>query len=213
MAGWALGLSLLLCVPFAPLVGLGLGIAVLVRARDGRDHGAGMAIGATVIGSLYLLATIGLFAWGVVVGVQEELAGPERGEDGQVVDEGEIYIDELRVGDCVSRFERAENLDPDESPTGLVTVVHCDDLHLAEVFHIYDIEPDDYSDQEALDRASVEGCLPAYRTYVGKAFQRSRLELVYYNPTKDDLLFDGDQVICLVVGPALSTRMLEDSRR
>jgi hypothetical protein len=215
MAGWGLGLSLLICVPFAPLVGLVLGIVVLVRARDGRDHGKGLGVAAVVIGGLYLVAALGLVVFGFVAAIREEFDEPERDEAGVIQHEQEIQARHLRVGDCVSRMELAEELEPGESPTGLVTVVPCSSLHHSEVFHVYDIEPDDYPDQDALDLASVEGCLPEFKAYVGRPFHRSSLELNYYGPTKDWAPLADNRVTCLVSTPAghLSGNMLEDSRR
>ena len=213
LATWGLALSLLWCVPFAPVVGLGLGIAALVRGGDGQDHGRGRAVAAVVIGSISLLITVVLLAVGIVEGVRENIEGPERDESGQLEDPGEIFVDELRVGDCVAAFERVEDLAPGDDPTGLVTVVRCDEPHLAEVFHRFTIDPDDYSSQSALDRAAEDGCIGRFGQYVGKDYLRSTLELNYYSPNKGEGLFEGDRVICLVTGPSLSTHMLEGSRQ
>ena len=60
-----------------------------------------MAIAATVIRGLYLLGSIGLFAFGVVEGFQEGFDDePERDATGEVVEGGDLLPSKLRVGDC-----------------------------------------------------------------------------------------------------------------
>lgn len=211
MATLSLVLSLLFFVPFAPVVGLVLGIVVLVRAHNGHDHGKGRAIAATVIGSLYVVSLGGA----LVLGVVKAWNGPtaERDEDGAVTESTEVDVRNLEEGDCVLRMQYVEDLEPDEAATGLVTVVPCAEPHKSEVFEIYQIDPDDYPDQESLDRASLDGCLPAYADYVGRSFQGSTLDLDYFNPAKGALI-DDDQVVCLVTSPSgPTTEMLAGSRR
>lgn len=211
MATLSLVLSLLFFVPFAPLVGLVLGIVVLVRARGSHDHGKGRAIAATVIGTLYLLSLVGAVALGVV----QAWNGPaaERDDDGAVTESSEVDIANLEEGDCVLRMQHVEDLEPGEAATGLVAAVPCAEPHLAEVFLIYEIDPDGYPDQETLDRAALDGCLPAFADYVGRSFERSRLDLNYYNPSKEGR-FGDDRVICLVTSSdGLTSEMLADSRR
>lgn len=65
MAITALVLSFLVCIPILPIVAIVLAIIVLVRGRDGRNHGKGLAIGALVVAPLLLigatLAVIGIY--------------------------------------------------------------------------------------------------------------------------------------------------------
>ncbi|HET9420138.1 MAG TPA: DUF4190 domain-containing protein [Nocardioides sp.] len=216
MAGWALGLSLLLCVPFAPLVGLGLGIAVLVRSQDGRDHGRGMAIAATVIGSLYLLGSIGLFVFGVVEGFREGFEDePERNESGEVVEGGDLIPSKLRVGDCFNE-PQIDDLNANEQiETELVDVVPCGGPHDAEIYHSFQLTGSEYPGQGAIDRAA-RACVPEFKEFVGLSYAQSRLDFVYYFPTQESWDYLDDRgIACAAIDPRRGrvSGSLKDTRR
>jgi len=216
MAGWALGLSLLLCIPLAPLVGLGLGIAVLVRSQHGFDHGKGMAIAATVIGSLYLLGSIGLFALGVVEGFRDGFEDePERNESGEVVEGGDLTPSKLRVGDCFNE-PRIGDLDPTEQiETELVDVVPCRGPHDAEIYHSFQLSGSEYPGQDFIDR-QAQACVPEFKEFVGLAYTRSRLEFAFYFPTEESWdILDDRGIACVVIDPVRGkvNGSLEGSRR
>ncbi|WP_341231452.1 DUF4190 domain-containing protein [Nocardioides salarius] len=116
MAITSLALSLLFCVPFvAAIASIVLGVIVLGRSKDGRDHGRGMAIAGIVISTVVMLATVALLVVAVVLGLNTF-------KD----------VNDLAVGDCIS----ADNLvDPDveDEGFGLMTIESCSDEHDAEV--------------------------------------------------------------------------------
>lgn len=98
MAGWALALSLLPCfTPVGQLVALGLAIAVLVKSRDGRDHGRGMAVAGLVISILVLVAIVAYVVITVVSYWKDGWDETERDADGRVTEAGLVSIDRLRV--------------------------------------------------------------------------------------------------------------------
>jgi len=123
MAGWALGLSLVFCVPLLPLVGVILGIVVLARGSDGRDHGKGLAIAAVVVGSLAMLLQVIGFAGGVIDAIGEGKDGTTRDESGDVVEGGEMLPAKLRVGDCFDD-EALRNAGKDQIESGVVQGVY-----------------------------------------------------------------------------------------
>lgn len=219
MAGWSLGLALVFCLwPLTSLISIGLAIAALVRSRDGVDHGKKLAIAALIVDGLVLLALAGVFATGLAIGIRDVVEGTDesrRDEAGEVVGSGEVDYLRLRTGDCVAQLQRVEELEPGETGTGVVTVVPCDEPHVAEVFDTYELDPEGYSDQQAIDAAAEQGCLPAYETYVGRDYRRSRLQLLYFNPSADQGLVKDSLVVCLVgtqSGEA-TTGPLKGSRR
>lgn len=115
MAITSLALSFLFCVPFvAAIASIVLGVVVLARSKDGRDHGRGMAIAGIVISTLVMLATIAVLVVAVVLGLNTFKS-----------------VNDLAVGDCIS----AEGLvgpDADEG-FGFITIGDCTDEHDAEV--------------------------------------------------------------------------------
>lgn len=216
MAGWGLGLSLALCIPFAPIVGAALGIAVLVRSQDGRDHGKGMAIAATVIGGLYLLGSIGLFAFGVVEGFQEGFDDePERDATGEVVEGGDLLPSKLRVGDCFDEPQLEDLGATEQIETELVDVVPCRGPHDAEVYHSFQLTGSDYPGQGFIDQ-QARACVQEFKEFVGVTYTRSRLDFVYYFPTEESWNFLDDRgITCVVIDPVGGpvSGSLEGSRR
>ena len=79
-------------------------------------------------------------------------------------------------------MQYVEELEAGEIPLGEVTAVPCDEPHRSEVIDIYDLDPDGYKNQRALDREALAGCLPAFKEYVGVPYRRSGLEITYYSP-------------------------------
>ncbi|KAA1425660.1 DUF4190 domain-containing protein [Nocardioides antri] len=198
MAGWALTLSLLFCIPFAFLVAIGLAIAVLVRAADGGDHGRGRAIAALVISGLLVIANIAYVVVVVVNGVDTT----ERDEDGRVTEAGTVTLDKLRVGDCFNepRLDDIPTDGSDGEASATVTVVPCAQEHQAEVYHIITLESDDYPGQKALDRRSLD-CYTAFKDYVGIAYRRSKLDFVMHFPSKMTWRFGDRTILCSLARP------------
>lgn len=124
MAITSLVLSLLFCVPFlAAIVSIVLGVVVLGRSRDGRDHGRGMAIAGIVISTLVLLATVALLVVAVVLGISS------------LKD-----VNDLQRGDCIS----ADTLtDGDAEGFGQITVGSCTDEHDAEVVAVKTLDAEE----------------------------------------------------------------------
>jgi hypothetical protein len=207
MAGWGLGLSLLICIPFAPIVGLGLGIAVLVRAQgdrvEGQDHGRGKAIAATVIGALYVLVFVGAVVVGVVTGFQEGFDDdPDRDETtGEVTESGDLLPAKLRIGDCFNEPELDELGATEQFEVDQVAVVPCSEPHDAEVYHSFQLTDGEYPGQAEIDLKAA-ACLKEYKKYVGVGYTRSQLDFVYYFPTQQSWDFLDDRgIVCSLFDP------------
>lgn len=99
--------SLVCCLPIATV----LGIIVLRRSKDGRDHGKGLAIAAIVINVIVMLASVAIFAALVVFGSQVRA------------------VSDLEPGDCIS----ADGLRGDGESFGTITEQECTESHDAEV--------------------------------------------------------------------------------
>lgn len=127
MAIAALVLSFLACTVIAGIVSIVLAIIVLVRGKDGRNHGKGLAIGAIIVSVLVMAVTAVVVAAGVVF-VQEQ------------------SIDNLKVGECFN----ADDLDDENARyIGIIDKVSCDDAHDAEVVTTGELttaEADDFVD-------------------------------------------------------------------
>lgn len=133
MAIAALVLSFLACTVIAGIVSIVLAIVVLVRGKDGRNHGKGLAISAIIVSVLVMIVTAVVVAAGVVF-VEEQ------------------SIDNLKVGECFN----ADDLD-DESVdyVGLIDKVSCNDAHDAEV-----VSTGELTATEAADFVNAYDCSP-----------------------------------------------------
>lgn len=166
MAGWALGLSLVPCVS---LVGLVLGIVVLVRSRDGRDHGKGLAIAALVASGLWVLVA----ACGVALGVAAEDPAPSGPRT--------ISIEDLALGDCFD----LPALDPASREfveLDQVTKRTCSNPHQWEFFARQQLAGSAYPGQSEAAAEMEAFCIDEFGHFVGRNYNRSELALQYTIP-------------------------------
>jgi hypothetical protein len=126
MAITSLVLAVLGCFAITWLVSVVLAIIVLVKGKDGRAHGKGLAIAALVIDALYVLALIAVVVIAVVVGPG-------------------TTVDDLKTGDCITASGLSDNSDTVDS----IKVVNCTTSHDGEVLFTKSLsqdEADSYSD-------------------------------------------------------------------
>lgn len=107
----------------------------------------------------------------------------------------------LQVGDCVAEIDTAAGEVIDSLP-----VVPCGEPHRLEVYHAFDIPDGSYpGDTEMFERAA-EGCLAAFRRFVGIDFSESVYDVNPIRPTPESwaeiddrevlcALFEGDGVV------------------
>jgi hypothetical protein len=112
MAIAALVLAILGCTCITLLVAVPLAIIVLLRGRDGRNHGKGLAIAALVISALYVIG--GVIGGAAVYNYAKDLKGPN----------------DLKAGDCIT----AHGLNDTKADTiDTIKTVSCSDDHDGEV--------------------------------------------------------------------------------
>lgn len=136
MAITALILSLLCCFP----IGLILAIVVLVRSRDGRNHGKGLAIGA-VVASIVSVVALSAGVYGLTQVDWDEFTPVEQLKTGEclnasnLTDDSEDFVEDIEEVDCASPHDAevlvtkeltqddAENYEPESSTlcTDLIT--------------------------------------------------------------------------------------------
>lgn len=100
---------------------------------------------------------------------------------------------ELAVGDCLVVGDEV-----DEAGMGEVTRVDCDEPHDLEVFHLFDLAPDETSGDARIERVA-EVCLgEAFTSYVGVPADRSPLRLFPLPPSPDEVARGDREVACAV---------------
>ena len=174
MAITALVLSILGCTCIGALVAIPLAIVVLVRGRDGRNHGKGFAIAALIISVVSLI--------GLAIGGYLLYDYAKEFKD----------VDSLKAGDCIT----AKGL-TDESETGVTQIrsVGCSDRHDGEVLSTGSLtseEADSYG-----ETSPVDVCTPSV-TEAGSADLLADPELVVIALTQDSSPASGDKLVCVI---------------
>ena len=133
---------------------------------------------------------------------------PERSEDGDVTETTEgVSVLHLQQGDCTGELSESEVTEVD--------VIPCDEAHVNEVYHAYDIEGDEFPGDDQVNEGAVEACSAEFEPFVGVGYNDSDLEVNYLVPTQES--WDGDDdrsVLCFVYDPqGDSTGSLEGAAR
>jgi hypothetical protein len=174
MAIAALISSLLGCTCIGALVAIPLAIVVLVRSRDGRNHGKGLAIAALIISALYIV--------GLVIGGYA------------VYDYAKDFknVEDLKAGQCIT----ADGL-TDETATGVTQIksVSCSTRHDGEVLATSQLtgdEADGFGDSSALDLCTT----PV--TEAGSGDLLANPDLLMVALTQEASPASGDKLVCVI---------------
>lgn len=195
MSIWALVLAVIPAV-LTWIVSVVLAVIVLSHSKDGRDHGKGMAIAALIIVPVWIVITIVIIAASVA-------GTAERDASGTVTKAGDVSVQSLKPGDCISK-------DLGEEAILTVPVVPCSDPHRQEAYASFTLPAGDFPGQDEVDRLTEGGCLKRFASYVGVPADESDLEIVYLSPWEDSWDIDRG-VTCLVSTGSTSTGSLKDS--
>src|SRR3972149_3983968 len=92
--------------------------------------------------------------------------GAERDSSGRVIEEADVVLSALRVGDCFSDYK-----DPLASSTDVAAVrlVPCDRIHTYELYHVFKVgrDTDAWPGTQALIALVQKECYAAFEPYVG----------------------------------------------
>ncbi|WNB85466.1 DUF4190 domain-containing protein [Cellulomonas sp. ATA003] len=127
------------------VVGIGLGIAAIVRARRGRTTGRGLAVAGVVIGAVWTVAQVVVVTSLVVSHLATrplpEVDGPQS-----------AHVAQVATGHCLSEL-------PADGDVGPVEVVPCDQPHAAQVISEYRFADDAvWPGQDGAHRLVAGGC-------------------------------------------------------
>lgn len=116
---------------------------------------------------------------------------PRDEDTNEVVEESNIDIFSLKVGDCKMEDPSGEISDTD--------VVPCSDPHDEEVYFEFELEGDEFPESTAIDAEGEAKCLPAFEEYVGAAYDVSTLALFWITPTQETWDQLNDRVVQCVL--------------
>jgi hypothetical protein len=171
MAITALVLSFLCCFP----IGLILAIVVLVRSRDGRNHGKGLAIGAVIV-SIVSAISIGVGTYALTQVDWDSLAP----------------VEQLETGECLN----ASNLtDESEDFVEDIDEVSCTDPHDAEVLATKELTADE---AETYDAGS-DMCTQLLESE--GVMSKVGPDVSYFGLTSSEEPNAGDKLVCIAYRP------------
>jgi hypothetical protein len=170
MAVTALVSSLLCCTP----VGFVLGLLVVLRSRDGRNHGKGLGIAAMVIS---VLLTIGIAAAGYGLS--------------QVDWDDLLPVENLEAGECFN----ADNLaDDDADFVENIDEVSCSSPHDAEVLVTKELTADDAESYDPADSSLCSDLISADEALVAKLQDAN---IGTFGLTQGESPNAGDKLVCV----------------
>lgn len=109
---------------------------------------------------------------------------------------GPVSVFELEVGQC---FEESTV----EGQFSEVTLVNCDEPHLAEVFALLDhpaAPGEAYPGQDAVSSFASDECVARFEPYVGQTYELSAIFFTSFTPTEGSWEQGDREIVCLLVG-------------
>jgi Septum formation len=155
---------------------------------------------------------IGLIVFLVIAlggGISSWFFGADRGETGEIAKPGDLTATDLRVGDCFDlKDPNAEEIDD-------VAARPCAQAHEFEMFFIGSMPEGPYPSQSAFDAFLDTHCVPAFRDYIGKAYEDSALDVYWLVPTTEGWGLGNRSIQCAVFHPEIHqlTESLMGSKR
>lgn len=150
--------------------------------------------------STFVLASAALLALGLsgCSGINRMLSGETRDEgSGTITDGGTTDVFQLRVGDCLSN-----EVEEKATQMSKVATVPCSVPHTYEVFqNLTMADADGYPGDEAADKQAMTGCIRAFETFTGIAYQDSTYDFSDYYPSQESWSGGDRSITCLIADP------------
>lgn len=170
----------LACVPGACLVAIPVALVARKRALRDLRPGSGLAVGAIAVACLWVFVGVLALTGGV--------AGPGRGDDGEVTGQQEVSLFDLEPGDCLSTLP---STDEDQS----LVVIPCGQRHVGEVFATTKLKVEGYPGQDGVEAAMDRTCSSALEAFIGG--EPTGLLIGGYYPAASDWAFGRRSIICI----------------
>jgi hypothetical protein len=123
--------------------------------------------------------------------------GAGRSESGEITRAGDLTATDLRVGDCY------DLKDPASVEVDNVTARPCTAEHEYQIFFVGSLPEGDYPAEETFQAFVEDNCVPAFDTFVGKAYTDSELEIFWFYPMSDAWGAGDQSVQCAVYHPRI----------
>lgn len=136
-----------------------------------------------VLITIFLSAVLGLAG---ACGTDE----PARDDSGSINETDDVNPNSLQPGDCFN--------DPDDSASEVTSLqaVPCEEPHDNEVFHVFDLDQDEFPGQDEVKQLGLEACQAELEGYVGASAEEAGLAIVPVTPTEGSWDSDDRTVLC-----------------
>ncbi len=141
---------------------------------------------------LRLALIVALIAAGGIAGW---VTNASRSSSGDITKGGDLTSNDLRVGDCWNMK------DPSADVVDNVTARPCGESHKYEVFYVGSVSEGAYPTEDAFSTWVEGACVPAFGTYVGKAYADSVLDISWLYPNSDSWSAGDRTVECSAYNP------------
>lgn len=198
MAVTSFVLGLLGIVGISAILGIGLGIAALRRMRGTLQQGRGLAIAGIVLGSVWLVVIVALYATGTIFGTTtpgQSAASGSTGASSQGVDPFS-----LAAGDCFDN--------PAVAATGVTNVssvvqTSCTKPHNAEVFATFTVTGSSasYPGTAQLTSIATTGCNAREKTAVNTALVTKAMTVRLLFPLQSSWKAGHRTISCIIYSP------------
>jgi hypothetical protein len=123
------------------------------------------------------------------------ISNASRSGSGEINKSGDLNASDLRAGDCFDLKDQGAK------EIGDVHAVPCTSEHQYETFFTGSMPAGTFPTQAAMDAWISGNCEPAYKTYIGTAYQDSHLEVYILTPSSDAWNNGDRSVQCSVYDP------------
>lgn len=114
--------------------------------------------------------------------------GPDRNDEGEITEEGELDVFSIKVGDCFA--------DPDVDEVLDVAAVPCDEEHKYQAYALFDLRAGLLPDEDEMYDLASEGCFAEFETYVGLPYPDSELFITWFEPTQESWDQGDREIVC-----------------
>ncbi len=168
------------------ILGLIFGIIALRRIRRSGRPGRGLAIAGIALSCLWILL--------VGAGIAQYVFGSaKRSPSGAVTAAGDVFLSDLRIGDCVSSL-----------PTGevrILRVLPCHEPHAGEVYYITSLPSGSYPGDDQVRTFAVNECRRTLPKYVSAPPGTTGYGIIYVAPFETSWSNGNRKVICIAHDP------------
>lgn len=150
-------------------------------------------------------ATFAVFLLGLTACSDPSLHDADRDESGEIADEGDIGVQRLQLGDCITLPDAMLAAEVTDEPTEVVDFKGspCSEPHNGEVVltdpTFYDDDADDWPGyDQLLTISSAQKCVDAIDAYTGTLFEESTFDVMPLVPGEEgwDRL-DDRELVCI----------------